>query len=318
MGPLISDTGKGLTKCFCVDSVEQSAAKSACNEQPSKHTQILQKIPEYDVKFRIHHGHWLTSVNGMTVESVVSEAARKLLRDTDYAKYDFDHLWKLIADFARFDFEWRVSSPSSWSIEDNKACRLIGPLDTHHTKNAAVTFNFNVEEVREMELIMELSGKGLDDGVNSVSSAPQDDGNSAFLGVLNDRTTDSFACIGKSGQITIRRTQENSSTHNYKAFAHGDKFGIRVRTPDIVQFSVNGEWTEPFSFSLGKLTTIYLSVRPIEIAAEVTELRMKVKNFTVGKLPFCLRNVWPEGFEEEELEEEEFSETEDMETEEIM
>lgn len=118
-----------------------------------------------------------------------------------------------------------------------------------------------------------------------------------FLGVLNDRTTDSFACIGKSGFITIRTTRnQQSQAERYKPFADGDTFGIRVTIPDKIQFCVNEEWSKVFNFSVGKLTTIYLSVRPILFEAEVVSLKMQQKkDFKLGKLPFRLRNVWPEG-----------------------
>jgi len=118
-----------------------------------------------------------------------------------------------------------------------------------------------------------------------------------FLGVLNDRTTDSFACIGKSGFITIRTTRnQQSNAERWKPFTDGDIFGIRVKIPNQIQFCVNGDWSPVHNFAVGKLTTIYLSVRPILFEAEVVSLRMQVQGgYQLGKLPFRLRNVWPEG-----------------------
>jgi len=204
--------------------------------------------------------------------------------------HDLSCIWNLISQFARFDFEWRVSSPLSWDIDDNKVIRVQGALDSNdNNRYAAVTLNFDTSVVMEMELSFRLN-----------TSDELADGNAIFLGVLNDRTTDSFACIGKSGFITIRTTRsQNSNADKWMEFNNGDIFGIRVKIPNEIYFRVNNTWSPVHTFNVGKLTTIYLSVRPIKFQAEVILLKMQVSDYKIGKMPFRLRNVWPEGADRE-------------------
>jgi len=94
------------------------------------------------------------SVNGHTVGGIIKEIFKDDFQEVP--QHDLSCIWNLISNFARFDFEWRVSSPLSWNIEDNMVKRVVGPLDTSSTKYAAVTLNFDTEVVDQMELCLKL------------------------------------------------------------------------------------------------------------------------------------------------------------------
>jgi len=228
------------------------------------------------------------TVDGLAIGQQIKDVFLKTVNVAPF--HDLSCIWNLISQFARFDFEWRVSSPLSWDIDDNKVIRVQGALDSNdNNRYAAVTLNFDTSVVMEMELSFKLN-----------TSDELADGNAIFLGVLNDRTTDSFACIGKSGFVTIRTTRsQNSNADKWMEFNNGDIFGIRVKIPNEIHFRVNNVWSPVHTFNVGKLTTIYLSVRPIKFKAEVILLKMQVSDYKIGKMPFRLRNVWPEGADRE-------------------
>lgn len=94
------------------------------------------------------------SVDGHTVGSIIKEIFKDEMEENPH--HDLSCIWNLISDYARFDFEWRVSSPLSWNIDDNMVKRLQGPLDTNNTKYAAVTLNFDTEVVDRMEICLKL------------------------------------------------------------------------------------------------------------------------------------------------------------------
>lgn len=265
----------------------QAAQRSILNDEEEMSEQE-KKL--YLIEFKKGPGMDRYTVDGQAIGQQIKEVFLKSVTVAPF--HDLSCIWNLISEFARFDFEWRVSSPLSWDIDDNKVIRVQGALDTNdNNRYAAVTLNFDTSVVMEMELSFKLD-----------ISDELADGNAIFLGVLNDRTTDSFACIGKSGFITIRTTRsQNSNADKWMEFKNGDIFGIRVKIPNEIHFRVNNTWSPPHLFNVGKLTTIYLSVRPIKFQAEVMLLKMQVSDYKIGKMPFRLRNVWPEGADRETM-----------------
>jgi len=284
MGCFPPSNSQAENKIQIINPSIQAAQRSILDDE-----ETLEKEEKlYLIEYKKGSGMDRYTVNGLAIGQQIKEV---FLKDVTVAPFhDLSCIWNLISQFARFDFEWRVSSPLSWDIDDNKVIRVQGALDTNDSNRyAAVTLNFDTSVVMEMELCFRLQ-----------TSDDLEDGNAIFLGVLNDRTTDSFACIGKSGFITIRTTRsQNSNADKWMEFNNGDIFGIRVKVPNEIHFRVNDTWSPMHTFNVGKLTTIYLSVRPIKFEAEVIHLKMQVNDYKIGKMPFRLRNVWPEGADRE-------------------